>query len=79
MGAVRAYEVWENQGRPNGCDLINSRHSDQQIISCVPEGWCSSLAARPTGCRQNAKAKRPTKRLIGDCHADNFSRSRAGV
>jgi Protein of unknown function (DUF2934) len=60
-GAVRAYEAWENQGRPNGCDLINSRHSNQQIISSVLEGWCSSLAARPMGCRQKRQSEPPNE------------------
>ena len=33
--AERAYELWENQGRPHGCDLIHWREAEQEIMNCV--------------------------------------------
>lgn len=33
--AVRAYELWENEGRPQGYDLINWHQAKQEIMSCV--------------------------------------------
>jgi hypothetical protein len=33
--AVRAYELWENQGRPRGCDLLHWYQAEQEIIACV--------------------------------------------
>ena len=33
--AERAYELWENQGRPHGCDLIHWREAEQDIMNCV--------------------------------------------
>jgi hypothetical protein len=36
--AVRAYELWESQGRPDGCDLINWRQAEQEIMSCMGDG-----------------------------------------
>jgi hypothetical protein len=36
--AVRAYELWENQGRPSGHDLINWREAEQEIMSCIGNG-----------------------------------------
>jgi hypothetical protein len=31
--AKRAYEMWENQGQPHGCDLIHWRQAEQEIMS----------------------------------------------
>jgi len=36
--AERAYELWENQGRPQGCDLSNWRQAEQEIMNCVADG-----------------------------------------
>ena len=36
--AVCAYDFWENQGRPHGCDLIHWLQSEQEIMSCVDDG-----------------------------------------
>jgi hypothetical protein len=33
--AERAYELWENQGKPHGCDLINWREAEQEIMDCL--------------------------------------------
>ena len=33
--AERAYELWENQGRPYGCDLIHWHEAEQEIMGCV--------------------------------------------
>ena len=31
----RAYELWENHGRPQGCDLIHWREAEQEIMDCL--------------------------------------------
>lgn len=33
--AERAYELWENQGRPQACDLIHWHQAEQEIMECV--------------------------------------------
>lgn len=33
--AVRAYELWENQGRPSCHDLINWHEAEEEIMSCI--------------------------------------------
>ena len=33
--AERAYELWENQGKPHGCDLIHWHEAEQEITDCV--------------------------------------------
>ena len=40
--AVRAYEMWENQGRPHGCDLIHWRQAEQEIMTAIGRGRCGS-------------------------------------
>jgi Protein of unknown function (DUF2934) len=35
--AVRAYELWENQGRPRGYDVINWRQAEQDVMSALSE------------------------------------------
>ena len=36
--AERAYEIWENQGRPHGYDLIHWHEAEQEIMNSVPYG-----------------------------------------
>ena len=33
--AERAYELWENHGRPHGCDAIHWRAAEQEIMECL--------------------------------------------
>jgi hypothetical protein len=35
--AVRAYELWENQGRPHGYDAVNWHQAEQEIMSCIED------------------------------------------
>ncbi len=35
--AQRAYEIWENQGQPHGCDLIHWHEAEQEIMECVKQ------------------------------------------
>lgn len=41
--AERAYELWENHGRPQGSDLINWLEAEQEIKGCLDplEGVCT--------------------------------------
>lgn len=45
--AVRAYELWENQGRPHGCDLIYWHQAEQEIMSCMEQSSVSSEGVQP--------------------------------
>ena len=40
--AVRAYELWENQGRPQGYDVINWHQAEQEILSCIEKRTASN-------------------------------------
>jgi hypothetical protein len=33
--AERAYELWENQGRPFGCDMIHWHEAEREIMDCL--------------------------------------------
>ena len=46
--AERAYELWENQGRPRGCDLIHWREAEQEIMDCLARTQGDSLTAAGT-------------------------------
>ena len=46
--AERAYELWENQGRPRGCDLIHWREAEQEIIDCLARTQVDSPTAAGT-------------------------------
>ncbi len=35
--AQRAYEIWENQGRPQGCDLIHWHEAEQEIMGAAKQ------------------------------------------
>jgi hypothetical protein len=35
LTAVRAYEMWENQGRPHGRDQIHWRQAEQDVMQCL--------------------------------------------
>ncbi len=45
--AERAYEFWENQGRPHGCDLIHWREAEQEIMDCLKR--IPMVAPQPLG------------------------------
>ena len=46
--AERAYELWENQGRPRGCDLIHWREAEQEIMDCLARTQVDSPIAAGT-------------------------------
>ncbi|MEA2741521.1 MAG: hypothetical protein QOH05_4828 [Acetobacteraceae bacterium] len=54
--AVRAYELWENQGRPHGHDSLHWQAAAQEIISCLPNG-ATKPAARQAKSTARAKTK----------------------
>ena len=45
--AERAYELWENQGKPHGCDLIHWREAEQEIMECLGRSQIDSVADPP--------------------------------
>lgn len=46
MIAERAYQIWENQGHPHGCDLIHWQQAEQEIMSCTEPTAASSTGAQ---------------------------------
>ena len=46
--AERAYELWEKQGRPRGCDLIHWREAEQEIMDCLARTQVDSPPAAGT-------------------------------
>jgi len=45
--ALRAYELWEDHGRPHGCDLIDWRQAEQEIRGCLQENPLTPGRAQP--------------------------------
>jgi hypothetical protein len=43
--AVRAYEIWESQGRPYGHDAAHWRQAEQDIMACLAEGATAEALA----------------------------------
>ena len=37
--AQRAYELWENEGRPDGFHLVHWRQAEQELTSCLEPGF----------------------------------------
>lgn len=35
LTAIRAYEMWENQGRPHGRDQMHWRQAEQEVMQCL--------------------------------------------
>jgi hypothetical protein len=35
--AERAYELWENEGRPHGYDVIHWHQAEREILECLEE------------------------------------------
>jgi hypothetical protein len=57
--AVRAYELWENQGRPHGHHEINWHQAEQEIMSCIPDhpaaGTDQRFGQSGTGLKQSSE------------------------
>jgi hypothetical protein len=47
--AERAYEIWENQGQPHGCDLIHWHEAEQEIRQVLEQTRASDELGRVTG------------------------------
>ena len=45
--AKRAYELWENQGRPHGCDMIHWSDAEQEIMNRMAKNRASSAISPP--------------------------------
>lgn len=46
--AVRAYEIWESQGRPHGHHAAHWRQAEQDIMACLAD-TASGTPAAPAG------------------------------
>ena len=46
MIAERAYQIWEDQGHPHGCDLIHWQQAEQEIMSGMEPSATSSADAQ---------------------------------
>ena len=46
--AVRAYEIWENEGRPEGHDLVNWCEAEEEILSSLPKVSVSQDEQKPS-------------------------------
>jgi len=55
LTAVRVYQLWENQGRPNGRDLIDWRQAEQEMTSNLSDG-AGTRTPPPTPDRQGTPA-----------------------
>ena len=42
--AVRAYEIWESQGRPYGHDAAHWRQAEQDIMACLPDSMAADAS-----------------------------------
>ena len=43
--AVRAYEIWESQGRPHGHHAAHWRQAEQDIMACLADSVPAGAAA----------------------------------
>ncbi len=69
--AQRAYEIWENQGRPQDCDLIHWREAEQEIMESVKQASKGSSGAPavpdvPARSEQPPAAKRQDEETGGE-------------
>jgi len=44
--AELAYQMWENEGRPHGCDVIHWLQAEQDIMSCIEPSRTYGQVAR---------------------------------
>ncbi|MDR3536381.1 MAG: DUF2934 domain-containing protein [Acetobacteraceae bacterium] len=44
--AARAYELWENQGRPHGSDLLHWRQAEAEMRECMQPASANGNAAQ---------------------------------
>jgi hypothetical protein len=47
--AVRAYEIWESQGRPHGHDAAHWRQAEQDVMACLPGSMTVDVPAASKG------------------------------
>jgi hypothetical protein len=57
LTAVRAYEMWENQGRPHGRDQIHWRQAEQDVMQCLASASRAADTA-PDAPAEAARSKR---------------------
>jgi hypothetical protein len=57
LTAVRAYEMWENQGRPQGRDQIHWRQAEQDVMQCLAAA-SGAADTTPDAPDQAARSKR---------------------
>lgn len=44
--AVRAYEIWENQGRPHGRDVLHWHQAQQDIMTSIEQNLTTHAVAQ---------------------------------
>src|SRR5690348_4473540 len=47
--AVRAYEIWESQGRPHGHHAAHWRQAEQDIMACLADSTSEAPVVAPKG------------------------------
>ena len=52
--AERAYELWENQGRPHGCDLIHWHEAEQEIMESLEPGQTELVGSTTPSTKQRS-------------------------
>jgi hypothetical protein len=55
--AVRAYELWESQGRPLGNDLVNWCQAEHEILSCIEDGGRPVAPERDQNAPENSDSQ----------------------
>jgi Protein of unknown function (DUF2934) len=57
--AIRAYEMWENEGRPHGRHALHWRQAEQEILACIREA--SVAGSQPGSVPPRAAAISPVR------------------
>src|SRR5579875_1881678 len=64
--AVRAYEMWEEQGRPHGRDSLHWQQAEQDILACLPKGAIAVGGVSEVGWGDTARARIPDPAVCND-------------
>jgi hypothetical protein len=67
--AERAYELWENQGRPYGCDMIHWREAEREIVDCLEPNKMDSPTEHHWGGFYTKPEENPTLNVTVRAHS----------